>query len=95
MMSESIEWQDLQLQSLDDLRNLVSAENVRQLNLWGCQTHSPTQWLSLLVKQVGELAEAINNHVYYNTPKMHIVREGIEVATLALKIVEMASKEGN
>lgn len=65
-------------------------EDLRQLDKWGVQKHSPFEWLAFLAEEVGELAEAITEFVYRGASKEHISKEAISVATLALKIARMA-----
>jgi len=67
----------------------IQDENVRQLHKWGIQTHSPFEWLTYTMEELGELAQAISEHEHRNGTKEAIVEEAIQVATLALKIAEM------
>lgn len=68
---------------------LLTNENGHQLSKWGIQTHSPFEWLTYTTEELGELAQAISEHYYRGAPKELIVKEAIQVATLALKIAEM------
>jgi NTP pyrophosphatase (non-canonical NTP hydrolase) len=68
---------------------MIDKENQHQLTKWGVQTHSPFEWLTYTTEELGELAEAISEHYYRGAPKELIVKEAIQVATLALKIAEM------
>lgn len=67
----------------------ISVENGRQLDKWGVQSVSAFEWMTYLTEEVGELAEAISEHEYRNGRKEQIVKEAIQVATLALKIAEI------
>jgi len=78
--------------TLKDGRNLwskVSEENRSQLKKWGIQTHSAFEWLTYTTEELGELANAISEHEYRGGDIEDVVREAIQVATLALKIAEM------
>lgn len=65
----------------------LSDEDVRQRSIWGNQRHHTHRWNTILGEEVGELAKAINEE---NLVEME--KEGIQVATLALKISHMAKK---
>uniref|UniRef100_A0A6H1ZF24 dATP/dGTP diphosphohydrolase N-terminal domain-containing protein n=1 Tax=viral metagenome TaxID=1070528 RepID=A0A6H1ZF24_9ZZZZ len=67
----------------------IQNENERQLLKWGIQTHSPFEWLTYTTEELGELAQAILEHEYRDGTKEAVVKEAIQVATLALKIAEM------
>lgn len=87
------QWTDRRLESFADLEGYVQNENGFQLMKWGIQTHSPFEWMCYLTEEVGELAKAIAEAEYRAEDKREIVREAIQVATLALKIAEMAENE--
>ena len=72
---------------------LLTDENIHQITKWGIQTHSPFEWLTYTTEELGELAQAISDHYYRGAPKQQIVKEAIQVATLALKIAEMHLEE--
>ena len=95
-----MEWKDQQLVRIGVLKESVENENRRQIAKWGVQVRSPFEWLAYLTEEVGELSEAICDRVYQRGKDGtgDVYKEAIEVATLALKIAEMASdtnlKEG-
>jgi NTP pyrophosphatase (non-canonical NTP hydrolase) len=73
---------------------LVQQENLRQIEKWGVQTHSPFEWLAYTTEELGELSQAISEHYYLRCgSRQDIVKEAIQTATLALKIAEMYSEE--
>lgn len=80
---------DLALKNMEDLVALVRAESERQIQKWGIQTRTPEEWELFLTEEVGELAQAVAEVKYRSGDPENIVKEGIQVATLALKIVEM------
>lgn len=87
-------WTDQGLESLTALREMVFYENICQLKKWGVQERSPFEWMAYLTEEVGELAQAISDEmVYRDGSHKDIVDEAIQVATLALKIAEMAQDE--
>jgi NTP pyrophosphatase (non-canonical NTP hydrolase) len=68
---------------------MVYRENIKQLEKWGVQTHSPFEWLAYTTEELGELAEAISEFEYRGGLAENVVKEAIQTATLALKIAEM------
>ena len=68
----------------------IEQENQRQLNKWGVQIHSPFVWLGITLEEFGELAKAINEWWFRGGNINEVRKEAIQVATLALKIAEMA-----
>lgn len=80
---------DKRLRGLPRLLTIIDEENKRQLREWGIQCRSPFEWLTYLVEEVGELAEAISESYYRDKNKISIRNEAIQAATLALKIAEM------
>lgn len=67
----------------------VQAENRRQLDKWGVQNHSCFEWLAYTTEELGELSNAISEYYYRKGDRESVVKEAIQVATLALKIAEM------
>lgn len=76
--------------------NLVAEERIRQDEKWGDQSgHNMLEWLSILMEEVGELAEAINETFLiseYTKPEKSgidaIRKEAVQVAAVAVAIVE-------
>lgn len=64
-----------------------------QVLQWGIQDRKPSEWLMFLTEEQGELAKAISEWQYRNGDAVNIVKEAIQVATLALKIAEMLNDE--
>ena len=67
----------------------VLNENSNQLSKWGIQTHSAFEWVAYTTEELGELAQAISEYEYRDGQKKDIVKEAVQLATLALKIAEM------
>lgn len=84
-------WTDAGLTSAQYLWSLVKDENLRQLEKWGVQAHRPSEWALFTTEELGELAKAIGEYQYRSGRVADIVKEAIQVATLALKIAEMAN----
>ena len=80
---------DLCLANSAGLTEMVRAENQHQLDKWGVQVTTPAEWLMYLGEEQGELCEAVAEFEYRDGKQEHVVREAIQVATLALKIAEM------
>lgn len=66
----------------------IAAEDARQIKKWGEQTHSPDTWYVILGEEFGELGKAI-----LEGDLDGMVKEGIQVATLALKIASMTERQ--
>lgn len=84
---------DLCLKGLTELEELVVAENIRQLDKWGIQDHSPFEWLVITAEEFGEMNQAVleNHYQPENVNPEKVVKEAIQTATLCLKIAEMFS----
>lgn len=75
---------------------LVAAERQRQNDKWGDQSSNhPFEWMSILMEEVGELAEATNEtcfqtqHVKPERGGLDAIRrEAVQVAAVATAIVE-------
>jgi NTP pyrophosphatase (non-canonical NTP hydrolase) len=55
----------------------------------GVQDRTPAEWLMFLGEEYGELCEAVAENQFRGGERSEIVKEAIQVATLALKIAEM------
>lgn len=69
----------------------IASERVRQHNKWGIQNHTPIEWLSILMEEVGEVSkEALENHFKYanNTGLANYRKELIQVAAVAVQMIE-------
>jgi NTP pyrophosphatase (non-canonical NTP hydrolase) len=71
------------------LKSLIMHENLRQLEKWGIQDHSPESWLMFATEELGETAQAIGEFEYRDGLAEDVVKEAIQTATLMLKIAEM------
>ena len=67
----------------------VCAEHRRQIAKWGVQTRTAFEWTTYLTEEMGELAEAVSEREWRGGTSEAVVKEAIQVATLALKIAEM------
>jgi len=66
----------------------IVAEDLSQRGIWGEQTHHADRWNTILTEEHGELAKAI-----LEDDLVEMIAEGVQVATLALKIAWMAYKQ--
>jgi NTP pyrophosphatase (non-canonical NTP hydrolase) len=77
---------------------MVEQEDARQILKWGVQSRTPFEWLTYTTEELGELADAISTHAYRRVGEKNgrdsVVKEAIQVATLALKIATMYDEEG-
>ncbi len=69
--------------------NWVEQEDFEQRHKWGNQDHDIFQWLAILSEEVGELSKAVIEFWFNKGAPTDIVREAVQVATLALKIAWM------
>ena len=83
---------DLELKDKQWILKKIKDENINQLDKWGIQTHSAFEWLAYTTEELGELAQAISEVEYRDGEKEQVVKEAVQVATLALKIAEMFEK---
>jgi len=54
------EMTDAQEEAIESFFEDVFEERRSQLRKWGEQTHTPADWLTILVEEVGEIGHAIN-----------------------------------
>lgn len=87
------QYTDQELANMARLLWMISEENQRQIEKWGIQTHSAFEWLTYTAEELGSLAKAIGEHEYRGGSAEDVVKEAIQVATLALKIAEMFGGE--
>ena len=80
---------DLGLKRSEILFNIILLESENQIRKWGIQDHTPAEWLMFLTEEHGELAEAIAEWQFRDGNPVNVIKEAIQVATLALKIAEM------
>jgi hypothetical protein len=82
---------------------MVIAERKRQDEKWGDQSgNHPFEWMSILGEEFGELCEAVNETHFQNGAhkerggKVKIIKEAIQVAAVAVALVEglLKSREG-
>ena len=88
-MMELNQYTDKCLQNDSWIIKKIVNEKSSQLTKWGIQTHSPFEWLTIAVEELGSVAKAILEYEYRNGTKEKIVSEAIQVATLALTIAEI------
>jgi len=89
-------YKDRCLKDNEWIMKLIQGENAEQLLKWGIQIHTAFEWLTFTAEEMGELAKAISEYEFRDKStkaKMKIVKEAIQVATLALKIAEMFEKQ--
>ena len=83
---------DLCFASFNKIVPMLLQENQNQLKKWGIQDRLPSEWIMFATEELGELAEAIGEWNYRCGATEDVVKEAIQVATLALKIAEMFSE---
>ncbi len=87
------EYIDLCLENDNWIIKKVQNENRNQLLKWGVQVHTSFEWLTYTAEELGELAKAIGEYEYRNGTKEEVIKEAVQMATLALKIAEMFEAE--
>ena len=87
------------MNDLDKQQNLVlcdiKKERMRQDVLWGVQRHPITFWLTILVEEVGEAAQAMQkgSQAYKESDADDLYTELIQVAAVAVAIAEQVREE--
>ncbi len=74
----------------------VIEEMARQTQKWGQQNHNPFIWMSILMEEVGELAQAAL-HTKFGGEKggfRNVRSEAIQVAAVALSFIECLDRNG-
>lgn len=73
---------------------MIAQRRYEQLEKWGEQDHTWSEWATILGEEYGELCEAINETVLNNATKPELggsenmVNEVVDVAAVALQILE-------
>ena len=73
---------------------LIAQRRYEQLEKWGEQEHTWSEWATILGEEYGELCEAINETVLNNATKPELgglenmVNEVVDVAAVALQMLE-------
>lgn len=81
---------DLELKHESAIGRMVRSESRHQLEKWGVQSRTPAEWMLYLSEEVGELSAAIADYEYdRGGTRGDVIKEAVQVATLALKISEM------
>jgi NTP pyrophosphatase (non-canonical NTP hydrolase) len=92
-MTDLAQYTDQCLRSDAWILKKIVDEKCNQLSKWGIQTHSAFEWLTYTAEELGELAKAIAEFEYRGGAKKEIIKEAVQVATLALTIAEIYEKE--
>lgn len=73
---------------------LIAQRRYEQLEKWGEQEHTWSEWATILGEEYGELCEAINETVLNNATKPELgglenmANEAVDVAAVALQMLE-------
>lgn len=75
----------------------VAEERDRQDDKWGKQNHGPSEWMAILMEEVGELAHEAN-HLTFNPKagshtRKNYIDEAIQVAAVAVALVECIERQ--
>lgn len=77
----------------------IAVERKRQIEKWGSQdSNTLFAWMSILMEEVGELAEAVNETEFMNAAHPErggmeaIQKEAVHVAAVAASIIEVCIK---
>jgi NTP pyrophosphatase (non-canonical NTP hydrolase) len=71
----------------------VLAERARQDAKWGEQNHDPFTYLTILVEEVGEFAQAALHHQFGGPAADNMREEAVHVAAVALAIIECLDRD--
>lgn len=78
----------IRLQKRIEIEQLARAEMFRQDSKWGPQSHCPERWMTILMEEVGEAADAANAVVFDGAKPediAHMEDELIQVAAVAMQ----------
>lgn len=84
---KTIELLSGQIQCQNVLKEILNERRQQELK-WGQQNHDGPFYLTILMEEVGELAEAILEHRAKVWPDGNIRKEAIQIAAVATAIVE-------
>ncbi len=73
----------------------IMHERVKQDAKWGEQNHDPYTYLTILMEEIGEYAQACLQTQFGggNGGEMHMREEAVQVAAVALAIIECLDRE--
>lgn len=96
-MNKNIKFHTEELFNRTKIINDINSERNRQDFKWGEQVHDYPTWLTILVEEVGEVAQAIqtNKHWGKASDASDLYKELIQVAAVAAAIAEQVIKEGD
>lgn len=77
----------------EEALDMIASEDEAQREKWGVQYHYLAKWCLILGEEVGELNKAILEYFVGNDTLTQVVREAVQVATLALKIAWMCRRK--
>lgn len=75
-------------ETITNVLDEVLIERQRQDSKWGEQNHNAFTWLTILGEEVGECSRAALDAFYHNNDWPHLKLELIQVAAVAVAIVE-------
>lgn len=73
---------------MNNIINEVLKERVNQDEKWGEQNHSPLEWLPILAEEFGEVAKEVCECYFSNYNYDNYREELIQVAAVAIAMVE-------
>jgi len=82
------EMNDAQEYTIESILEDVFEERRAQLLKWGEQTHTPADWLTILVEEVGEIGHAINEGDLPNYRE-----ELVQTAAVCIAMVESIDRQ--
>lgn len=76
------------MEKFDSAIKLVREERKRQIEKWGKQHHDVFTWMSILMEEVGEAAQAALHDTFGGKAKGEFGLEMVQVAAVAVQIIE-------
>jgi len=73
---------------MDEILQQVKYETERQQRKWGQQDHKPFHWMTILMEEVGETAEASLEMQFDPTWRKKYRKELIQVAAVAVSALD-------
>lgn len=72
----------------------IFRERIHQIHKHGDTPHEPFKFLSILIEEVGEFAQALNDH-HFGGPNAHKLRyEAVQAAAVGMALVEAIDRLG-
>jgi len=86
-------FKDLRGEHFHEIEIAIEQENYNQIQKWGVQEARLFEWAMWTAEEFGEFIKALNEFVYGRADHLQAVKEGIQAATLILKVIEILENQ--